>query len=445
MDNINATICNMISNSLWGFDEKIGAAPLSMADWTELKAELNSQTVAGIPLEYMMNNMALEEDVKADVSLTAFAQVGAWTRLMEAQQNLINLLADNGIDMAVIKGIVAGVNYPKPEYRAMGDVDFFVRKKDFDRTFQLLLDNGYEAPDGDFIAAKEISDDKYHHVELTKDGVIFELHKAMASAGTGRAYDEYFHNIIEESLDHIDQITVDRYTIPVFPTMVNGLIFIRHIIQHLAESKGIGLRHLLDWMMFVDKYVDDDYWYGGTLDGTPAPKSGTLDGTPVPETGTLDGTPAAQNSFQSCVDSIGLKDAAIVMTRICQLHLGLSAESITWCADADEQLCEDIFSIIMNGGNFGRKNAQENEGANVLYKNKSVFGFFASLQDLGIRNWAFGRKHAVLRPFAWLYQICRYIRKGLFRKHPIRSLREDIAKSKGKRTVIERLNVKKDD
>ena len=131
MENINATICNMISNSLWGSDEKIAAAPLSMADWTELKAELNSQTVAGIPLEYMMNNMALEEDVKADVSLTAFAQVGTWTRLMEAQQNLINLLADNGIDMAVIKGIVAGVNYPKPEYRAMGDVDFFVRKNYF--------------------------------------------------------------------------------------------------------------------------------------------------------------------------------------------------------------------------------------------------------------------------------------------------------------------------
>lgn len=35
------------------------------------------------------------------------------------------------------------------------------------------------------------------------------------------------------------------------------------------------------------------------------------------------------------------------------------------------------------------------------------------MQHAGLTNWKLAQKYLLLRPFAWVYQICRYVCKGI--------------------------------
>ena len=94
-------------------------------------------------------------------------------------------------------------------------------------------------------------------------------------------------------------------------------MILEHISQHLEN--GLGLRQIIDWMMFVHKCLPDENW---------------------PE-------------FQVLASNIGMETLAIVMTRMCELHLGLPERM--WCKSADNELCGQLMDYILACGNFGEK------------------------------------------------------------------------------------------
>ena len=423
MTNTQKEILNLIKVTL-NPDDNQGS--IIVEDYDELLQELSDQSIIGIPGEYIVKSESTPEDVKHKWTNIVYSQVAKWTKLMEEQTKLIKLLNENGIELAIIKGSAAAMNYPKPEYRMMGDVDFFVKEEDFEKAFDLLKENGYEYALDEAYGELHKNKEQYHHVELSKSDVVFELHKRMSDTIQGKETDEEIESLIMEGMDHIEMGCIGEYEFPMFEKKLNGLIILRHIIQHLGGSKGVGLRHILDWMMFVEKNVDDAYWNG---------------------------------EFAAYLEEVNLKDAAIVFARMAQIYFGMD-ESITWCKidnknesslqDANDKakaqaeldtLCEGWMEQIMASGNFGAKMTKEDEGASVLYKNKNLFTMLGSLQHLGLENWAPAREHKILRPFAWAYQVGRYARKGLGRKAPIKSLKQDMAKSKDKKELMAKLKI----
>ena len=381
---------------------------VSIDDYNVLFCELKDQAVLGVPLEYMIYSMDAPEEQKTHWTKIVYGQVANWTKLMEAQDELVKLLNENHICFAIIKGIVAAMNYPKPEYRSMGDVDFVVRPEDFDKVYSLLLEYGYVCFENENDSSFKNNSDVLHHMALKKNGIVFELHRHMLGTVQGRKMDQKSDALIIEGLNHIQIGQVGEYEFPMFETKLNGLIILKHIIQHISGIGGVGLRHVIDWMEFVEKHVDDAFW---------------------------------NDEFAEYLERVKLKDAAIVFARMGQMYLGLD-ESITWCKIADDKLCEQWMEDILASGNFGKKkDTKAEEGASVIYKNRNVFAMFGSLQELGLHHWEPARKHAVLRPFAWIYQICRYVRKGLFRKSPIKSLKQDLNKGNYKKEMIKGLKV----
>ncbi|MBP5772775.1 MAG: nucleotidyltransferase family protein [Eubacterium sp.] len=419
MNNTQKQILNLIKTSLHP-EKKQGE--IMVEDYDTLLQELTDQSIVGIPGEYIVKSESTPEDAKKRWTHIVYSQVAEWTKLMEAQTKLINLLQENDIPLAIIKGSAAAMNYPRPEYRSMGDVDFFVRTKDFDKAYELLKANGYE------FATKSkgqihLENNKYHHVELKKNDIIFELHRRMSDTVQGKDTDQKIEALIQEGMDNIQTGKVGTYKFPMFEEKLNGLIILRHIIQHLSENKGIGLRHIIDWMQFVEKHVDDDAW---------------------------------QNTYAKYFDAVHLKEAAIVFARMGQIYLGLDP-SIAWCKGytpantlreaaehtqtETDKLAKAWMEQILASGNFGAKQTKEDEGAGVLYKNKNVFSMIKSLQSLGVSNWEPARKHKALRPFAWAYQTGRYARKGLGRKNPIKSLKQDREKSNYKKGLLKGLKI----
>jgi hypothetical protein len=143
--------------------------------------------------------------------------------------------------------------------------------------------------------------------------------------------------------------------------------------QHIRE--GIGLRHIIDWLMFAYSKLDDKLW---------------------------------KDSFEAVADELGLKTLALTVTRMGQLFFGVPTENMEWCKAADERLCTELLNQIFICGNYSLK--QEGKVANAVIYGKET-GFFRNLEDNGLRNWEASQKHTWLQPFAWVYQIGYYINK----------------------------------
>ncbi len=406
MNNLQTTIFNLIDAALHQKTDAEVTLPKN-TDWNEIYEELSNQSVIGIPLEYMVNNIDAPKEITDHWKVMVYSQVAQWTKLMEAQTKLIKLLQDNDIPVAIIKGAAAAMNYPKAEYRSMGDIDFVVNDKDYKKAFELMRANGYDFAADEAKAERHLEEEKFYHVELKKGGILFELHRRMSPTAQGEDIDQMVEDRMKEGLNHIETGKVGEYEFPMFEKKLNGLIILRHIIQHLSDAKGVGLRHVIDWMVFVEENVDDDFW---------------------------------QSEFADYLDEVHLTETAAVFAKIGKMYLGMD-KSITWCDFAEDETCVAWMEQVMEGGNFGKKTNKTTEGARVMYKNKNLFTLIGSLQELGLEHWEPARKHKVLRPFAWAYQAGRYARKGLGRKAPIKSLKQDMEKGKYKKELLDKLNI----
>ena len=160
------------------------------------------------------------------------------------------------------------------------------------------------------------------------------------------------------------------------PDKENGLVLLAHACQHLRNAQ-LGLRQVIDWMMFVHSYLDDEKW---------------------------------SEEFQPFVTQFGLEKAAVTLTYLCQKWLGLP-DQIKWCESADEQQAKELLELVLSNGNFGRK-AETNKVVEGLGIEFAEEGFFRVLQATGLRTWSAAQKHECLRPFAWLYQLGRWAIRG---------------------------------
>lgn len=85
-------------------------------------------------------------------------------------------------------------------------------------------------------------------------------------------------------------------------------------------------------------------------------------------------------------------------------------------------------------GNFGKK-IKGKTGATALSGIRGPVGFFRYLQRGGVCNWKAARKHALLRPFAWVYQAGRCVRLVLTRKDIAGSVRFDMEETARRRNL----------
>lgn len=393
MNEINRNVIEILKVAM--VEQKVDLSP--NIEWDLVFQELKNQTVEGIPFDLVEKTITLDEQVKTIWRQLMYRKIGFWTQLMYEQEALIQLMKNNGIKIAILKGAAVAVYYPKPEYRTMGDIDFIVKSEDFQKTYQLMLKNGY----------KLLYDEEHvdYHYTLEKNGICFEIHKKPAGTPEGEN-GEYIVSLIEDGLDRCVEQELEQYHVPMLPTLQNGLVLLLHIVKHLRS--GLGLRQILDWMMFVDKNLDDTTWY---------------------------------SEFQPILHKIKLEKVAMTVARMCQLHLGLRSEDITWCDSVEETICDDLLQYIMEQGNFGRKAKDENGVVRFLYRNKNVLDFIKTIQARGCNNWELAKKYKFFRNFAWLYQIVRYAKLALGRKNAVSSIQMELSKVRDRRKLFQELGM----
>ena len=303
-----------------------------------------------------------------------------------AEDKLLELLSSHNIPTVIVKGTSAAIYYPIPSARTFGDIDCVVPPACFPAARRLLESNGY-AKD-----AKPESEER--HAGYAKDGCRFELHHRFSYS------DLDIESYIKDGLTNRVQARVGDHGFPMLPPLANGLVLLTHMRSHLKS--GLGLRQVIDWMMYCDKVLDDAFW---------------------------------DESFRAAADALGLTTLAITATALCVKYLGLSPRA--WCGEADEALVDALLEAVLTSGNFGAKTGTGNNVETVTAAMKR-HGVFYYLQLAGEYNWEAYRRHRFLRPAAWLYQIFRYIRQGMGRG---RKLKDDMARGSARAELLRKLGV----
>ncbi len=359
---------NLIKLSLW--DQ--GSATADQCIFEEMK----QQAIATLPVPYL-SGMDLSAELKKEWTVYAVQQVSNYTKCCYVQSNL-----PITVPYTILKGTSASQYYPYPEYRIMGDIDIMTRREDLDKACQQLLNDGYQ-----------IINELNREISLEKNGIVIELHRRFATLND------------PDKAKYLDDLIIENITSShVLPDMINGLVLLEHMDQHMEG--GIGLRQVVDWMMFVDKCLPDNRW----------------------------------NEFEIYADQIGLKKLAIVTTRMCELYLGLPRRE--WSSQANETLCEQFMEYVLSSGNFGHKrNSDADISENAFTYASTPKMALKLLQKQGRENWSAAKKHRILRPFAWAYQLFRYLRKGLKRDNAIAKIKAEYAVAKKRNAMFEALGV----
>lgn len=368
-----------IRSSLWDADVAFPAD----ADWDAVFREARDQAVLGIVFAVAPAKAQSAWRSRAGADLARFAC------LMAQQTRLCRLLEDNGIPLVILKGAAAAVYYPDPARRSMGDVDLLVPPERFDAARSLLIDSGYE-----------VREEEPHprHIHVYRDGVRFELHRFFSGE------DSPVEGYILDGLSRIERRRIGETEFPMLPRLANGLVLLEHMARHLRT--GMGLRQMIDWMMYVHRELDDAFW---------------------------------TQTFQAAAAQANLDTLAVTATRLCQLYLGLS-EEICWCRGADADLCEELLNSLLSSGNFDRKRGKGYRIESVtasLARN----GPFRYLQAAGERTWEGYHRHRWLKPFAWAYQLGRYARLGFRTKRRGTPILENMARGKRRHDLLKKLRI----
>ncbi len=325
-------------------------------DWSAVLNEAQAQTVVALAAPAVPALHAEEWRVPSAKNTADFL------RVLHAQTALVNLFTAADIPLVILKGTAAAMYYPAPLQRTMGDVDFIVPPQCFDASLRLMQENGY-------ILKGDYGDDRDY--SFHKDGVVLELHRRYSD----RDWD--IDPILFGDFSHTVQRELFGQRFPSLEDSLNGLVILDHVRHHLYS--GIGLRQIIDWMMFVHTCLTDEVW---------------------------------ADVFRPLAQRAGLETLAVTMTRMCRERLGMP-DQITWCDTADERTADQLLDTVLHYGNFGRKDPYVYRPMEGVAMGVRKEGWFRFLQNTGTANWKAAQKHRFLRPFAWLYQLFRFGFRGV--------------------------------
>ena len=355
-------VYSLIQISLFNSDT-LGMYRLPQKDWEDVYEECCQQAIVGIPAEWIFSHVSLPRGIEKSWKNKYLQQVGFFYRLIYAQNELVHLLESAQIPMAILKGTAAAMYYPIPVARTMGDVDFLVPEENFWTAYEWMLKNGYE-----------LQYDEGHvdyHITLCKDGITYEIHNKPAGMPDGEI-GKFLQFILEDGVKNCRMIDMEGCKIPVLPAFQNGIVLLLHIVKHLKS--GLGLRQVLDWMMYVDQELNDEMW---------------------------------KTQMQPVLKKTGYEKLAKAVTRICQIYLGLREDTITWCLNIDEDVCRTLMSYVMTQGNFGKKIQEEDKGVKIA---EAIHGPFQFLQlHLGSSHVLFGQLVNIVVLLSFLFGIDKFL------------------------------------
>ena len=333
------------------------------ADWNKLLMEARAQAVPILAYEALD-----KEAVPADV-LSLWKQYSGAVlinniRVTRNHAVLNEWMKEAGIPYVSLKGCASAGFYPDPICRSMGDVDFLVYDKDLERAGKILEEHGLLSRGGRHPA----------HIEYFNKRDIFELHFGVAGIPEGKAGD-VVRGYLEDTIAKAENKTIEYGSVKIPSVFHHGLVLLIHTCTHLTE-KGIGIRHLCDWAVFVNSFTDEEF----------------------------------RAMYESKLKAAGLWKFAQALTQVSVRYLGADPKPFAEFENSDP-ITKALIEDIIAGGNFGMKDSDRVEQVPLITERKRIGSnrgnvitqFIASKSELIKLKWPACEKHPILLPLGWIY------------------------------------------
>ena len=288
--------------------------------WDQLLREAEEQSV--LPLVYQAAAASFPDVETAARKLNFLRHISHNLNVVHAHHEAHELLSGAGISYTVIKGCASSFYYPEPELRTMGDVDLYVRRADMDRVMELFRAAGYQAS----------GLDHPHHWSFSRDGVENEVH--WVPSGIPAADDGSILSLFDDLLERSRPVTWDGQTMVLPDPFHHALIMLLHTANHMTAG-GVGLRHLLDWLVFVNSMPEEKF----------------------------------RALLEPTLRRIGLWQFACVLSAVGTQLFGCAPRS--FCETVSPELALGLLRDIFDGGNFGVKNTDRLNQSKLLRDNES--------------------------------------------------------------------------
>ena len=291
--------------------------------------------------------------------------------VISVQKILTQILEKNNIKYFIFKGLCSAYYYNKPELRELGDIDFYIDFKGFDKADKILKSAGFN------LISK--NDSKHWHYQF--NGVDIEMHYGFWDMPENSCTD-FLNKFLKDTLNQTMRYNINNYCFNGPNPQTHSIIMIMHIINHLQRG-GIGLRHLCDFAAFMMHDEFKNY----------------------------------ENDIADLMKKGGILKTAGVVSKLCCDCFGCDKPSCLY--SEDNEICELFFNDIISSGNFGKLSEETYYGSSVFTIDKSNnSGFLKSLIKFCRNAWEPCDKYKVLLPIAPFFVFFRYLIRMIMGKRP---------------------------
>lgn len=393
------TLLNLLSNALFG-------APMELSDtvdWQEVYRESVEQSVAALAFSNLNKSILPETVAKSWEELT-FQIMMSNMHVDSDHAKLHQILSSAKIPYVILKGDASAAYYPDPMLRAMGDVDFLIDKQNIGKVDLLLRKSDFEAQPSNHECERA-----YH-----KGMSIWELHWEVNGVPGGEVGDRirsYLTDIIEKA--EPASLTGGEYMSPTL--FHHGLVMLLHVARHMVTG-GIGLRHLCDWAVFIEKCGDR-----------------------FPE------------MFEDKLKKVGLWRFAQLLTQLSVVYLKCSEQS--WMGKVEYDLLDRLKDDLFDAGNFGHKDSNRADEAKFITSRRkggvnddsTLNQSILSANEIVRKHWSFADKVPIVYPVGWAFFGGRYAIRSMMGKRKKINV-NDLAKSaKTRKEIYQQIKLYKAD
>ena len=171
-----------------------------------------------------------------------------YRRQERAIARLAAFYREHAIPMMLLKGYGLSLFYPVPEHRPCGDIDIWL----FGRQ-----------PEADKLVAREwgvpVDVHKEHHTTFDVEGIMVENHYDFVNKETHASNARLERLFKQYAAQPGESVAVAGVAVYLPSEQLNALFLLRHAAVHFAAI-NIGLRHVLDWCVFVAHCHDRIDW-----------------------------------------------------------------------------------------------------------------------------------------------------------------------------------------
>jgi len=165
-------------------------------------------------------------------------------RINKGLHELCLLMESNHITNIVVKGQTLGALYPNPMLRTIGDIDFYIPAKHFEKARKLI--------EKSWKVEIEESESKMH-VSFRYESVEFEMHRFLREF-PNKGMQKAFNKLIDSYPPY--PIEVEGMDVPTLMPTINVFYTFLHLYHHFIRM-GVALRQLCDLTMLLHYHRDN--------------------------------------------------------------------------------------------------------------------------------------------------------------------------------------------